>query len=67
MATKNKLAFLTQQAPASYVAGLGRGYVLSPSINGCVADETTFGAFTVHRASPLALILVLPEKVQVRK
>ncbi|KAF9519699.1 hypothetical protein BS47DRAFT_1375004 [Hydnum rufescens UP504] len=25
MASKNKLAFLTQQAPASYVAGLGRG------------------------------------------
>ncbi|KDQ20970.1 hypothetical protein BOTBODRAFT_100573 [Botryobasidium botryosum FD-172 SS1] len=25
MATKNKLAFLSQQAPASYVAGLGRG------------------------------------------
>ena len=33
MATKdksNKLAFLSMPAPASYVAGLGRGYVYPP-------------------------------------
>jgi pre-mRNA-processing factor 6 len=28
---KNKLAFLSMPAPASYVAGLGRGYILLQS------------------------------------
>ena len=55
----NKLAFLSMPAPASYVAGLGRGYALLVTVLQLCADAH----FQVLLVSQPAPISVPPEKV----
>ncbi len=59
----NKLAFLSMPAPASYVAGLGRGYAFKH----WSFSDFTLTWFTVLRVSQPVLILVLHEKVHLLK
>lgn len=60
---KNKLAFLSMPAPASYVSGLGRGCILFSLL------PISFSHLlpVVHLASQRVLILVLLEKAHLRK
>lgn len=58
----NKLAFLSMPAPASYVAGLGRGYVQF-RISGRIANIVCL----VLPVSRHVQILVLRERVLLRK
>jgi pre-mRNA-processing factor 6 len=59
--SKNKLAFLSMPAPASYVAGLGRGCVFS------ISFQCQYSLFAVPLVSPHDLISVLPVKVLLPK
>lgn len=58
---KNKLAFLSMPAPASYVAGLGRGWVLSQLMSHHSRE------FSVHLVSLPAQISALRGKGPQRK
>ena len=52
----NKLAFLSMPAPASYVAGLGRGYVKSVPFSG-MDVLTVILVLLVSRPVPISVLL----------